>query len=174
MHIEHPIKPVYNEQSRALILGSFPSVKSREQCFFYGHRQNRFWKVTAGVLKKEVPQTIEEKTKFLLDNHIAVWDVIKSCDIEGSSDSSIANVVPNDLSPILENADIRRIFCNGTKSYELYCKYIAPVTGIPAVKLPSTSPANAAKSVDALMREWIQILTATGENSGEDLNGPGL
>lgn len=157
MRIEHPIEPVYDSASKILILGSFPSVKSREQCFFYGHKQNRFWKVTAAVFNEELPQTIEEKRAFLLRNQIAVWDVIASCDIVGSSDSSIANVTANDLSRILAAADIRQIFCNGAKSYELYCKYIEPVTGRKAIKLPSTSPANAAKSQEALVKDWQVI-----------------
>lgn len=152
--IDHPIPPVYDRNSRILILGSFPSVKSREQGFFYGHKQNRFWKVTAGVFGQPVPETIEEKRKFLLEQHIAVWDVIASCEIEGSSDASIRCVVPNDLTDILKTADIRQIFCNGGKSFELYRKYLLPVTGREAVKLPSTSPANAAASLEVLLQKW--------------------
>ena len=116
--IKHTIAPVYDRNSRILILGSFPSVKSREQQFFYGHKQNRFWKVLAGVLGCEVPQTIEEKKEMLLANHIAVWDVIQSCEIEGSSDASIRDVVPNDLSEILATADMQTIFTNGGNAYE--------------------------------------------------------
>ena len=141
--IKHTIAPIYDKNSRILILGSFPSVKSREQQFFYGHKQNRFWKVLAGILGYEVPQTIEEKKEMLLANHIAVWDVIQSCEIEGSSDASIHEVIPNDLSEILATADIRAIYTNGGKAFELYDKYIYPVNGIKAQKLPSTSPANA-------------------------------
>ena len=152
--IDPPIPPVYDRNSRILILGSFPSVKSREQGFFYGHKQNRFWKVTAGVFGQPVPETIEEKRKFLLEQHIAVWDVIASCEIEGSSDASIRSVIPNDLSGILKTADIRQIFCNGGKSFELYVKYLLPVTGREAVKLPSTSPANAAASLEVLLQKW--------------------
>lgn len=152
--IIHPIRPVYNENSEILILGSFPSVKSREQGFFYGHPQNRFWKVIASVVKDNVPSSIEEKRRFLIRNKIAVWDVIESCDIEGSSDSSINNVIPNDLAPLLENSSVKRIYCNGAKAYELYSKYIEPVLGIVAIKLPSTSPANAAWSLDKLIEEW--------------------
>ena len=117
--IKHTIPPVYDANSRILVLGSFPSVKSREQQFFYGHKQNRFWKVLAGILECEVPQTIEEKKAMLLANHIAVWDVIRSCEIEGSSDASIRDVVPNDLSEILKIADIQTIYTNGGKAYEL-------------------------------------------------------
>ena len=116
--IKHTIPPVYDANSRILVLGSFPSVKSREQQFFYGHKQNRFWKVLAGILGCEVPQTIEEKKVMLLANHIAVWDVIKSCEIEGSSDASIRDVISNDLSEILKIADIQTIYTNGGKAYE--------------------------------------------------------
>lgn len=157
-HIVHPIPPLYDEQSRILILGSFPSVKSREAQFFYGHPQNRFWKVLAAELDCPVPQTVPEKQAMLHANHIALWDVIASCDIEGSSDSSIKNAVPNDLAPILSVADIRKIYCNGATSHRLYQKYIAPQTGKDAVKLPSTSPANAAWQVDRLVAEWNAIL----------------
>ena len=148
--IKHTIAPIYDKNSRILILGSFPSVKSREQQFFYGHKQNRFWKVLAGILGYEVPQTIEEKKEMLLANHIAVWDVIQSCEIEGSSDASIHEVIPNDLSEILATADIRAIYTNGGKAFELYDKYIYPVNGIKAQKLPSTSPANAGYSLERL------------------------
>ena len=155
--IEHPIAPVYNKDSKILILGSFPSVKSREQGFFYGHPQNRFWKVVAAVHDCVVPTTIEEKRVFLLEHRIAVWDVIQSCEIVGSSDSSIKDVVANDLRVILDVADIRQIFVNGKKAEELYKKYIAPQIGRDAVCLPSTSPANAAWSVDRLVVEWKRI-----------------
>lgn len=155
--VKHPIAPIYDENSKILILGSFPSVKSREQQFFYGHPQNRFWRVMAGVFEEETPDTIEEKKAFLIRNHIAVWDVIASCEIVGSSDASITNVVPNDLTPILECADIRQIYCNGAKSYELYCKYLEPELGLKAMKLPSTSPANAAWSLEKLVKVWKDI-----------------
>lgn len=155
-HIIHPIAPLYDEHSEILILGSFPSVKSREQMFFYGHKQNRYWRVMASLLGEELPQTIEEKRAMMLRHHIAMWDVIASCDIHGSSDSSIVNVVPNDLTPILAAGRIRQIYCNGAKSYELYHKYIEPTLGRGAVKLPSTSPANAAMSVERLLVEWKQ------------------
>ena len=156
--IEHPIEPVYDADSQILILGSFPSVKSRESGFFYGHPQNRFWKVLAAVTSQEVPQTIEEKRNFLLRNHIAVWDVIQSCTITGSSDSSIKNVVANDLSRILDRAAIRQIYVNGRKAEQLYQKYIYPETRIEAVCLPSTSPANAAWSLERLCEAWKDIL----------------
>ena len=158
MKIEHTIAPVYDENSRILILGSFPSVKSREQKFFYGHKQNRFWKVLAGILGCEVPQTIEEKKKMLLTHHIAVWDVIQSCDIKGSSDSSIKNVQPTDIGMILEKTNITRIYANGNKAGQLYKRYQFPVTGIEAMVLPSTSPANAAWSLERLCEAWHVIL----------------
>ena len=153
----HTIEPVFDENSRILILGSFPSVKSREARFFYGHPQNRFWKTLAAVTDSICPQTIEEKKKFLLDNRIAVWDVIKSCDIEGSADSSIKNVVPNDFTEILNAADIRRIYANGAASYNLYKKYCEKTTGREIIKLPSTSPANAQFSLERLISEWSII-----------------
>lgn len=155
--LTHPIPPVYDEESKILILGSFPSVKSREQQFFYGHKQNRFWRVLAQVLGCAVPESIEQKRAMLLTHHIAVWDVIASCEITGSSDASIRNVVPNDLSCILSRADIRAIYTNGSKAYQLYQKYIFPVNGRGAQLLPSTSPANAAYSVERLVEAWKVI-----------------
>ena len=156
-HILHPIPPLYDRQSRTLILGSFPSVKSREAQFFYGHPQNRFWKVLATVLGCPVPRTVPEKQAMLHAHHIALWDVIGSCDIEGSADSSIKNAVPNDLTPIFTTADIRSIYCNGATSHKLYQKHLARQTGRNATKLPSTSPANAAWSVERLVEAWRQI-----------------
>jgi hypoxanthine-DNA glycosylase len=150
----HTIAPVYDSESRILILGSFPSVKSREQQFFYGHKQNRFWKVMAQVLDCPVPETIPQKKEMLLTHHVALWDVIASCEITGSSDASIRNVQPNDLSPILETADIRAIYANGAKAYDLYQKYLYPLTGRAAEKLPSTSPANAGYSLERLVEAW--------------------
>ena len=156
-HIVHPFPPLYDDNSRILILGSLPSVKSREQMFFYGHKQNRFWKVLAAVFEDTLPETIEEKKEFLLRHNIAIWDVIASCDIEGSSDSSIKNAVPNDFSFILKTAPIRQIYTNGGTAYKLYHKYCEKVTGFEAVKLPSTSPANASYSLERLIRQWNQI-----------------
>ena len=152
--VQHEIPPIYNEHSKILILGSFPSIKSREGHFFYHHPQNRFWRVLAAVMDAELPVTIPEKKAFLLQNGIALWDVIAGCEIEGSSDSSIRNVVPNDIRPILETADIRQIYVNGGTAEKLYKKYIFPVTGRTAVRLPSTSPANAACSPERLLEEW--------------------
>lgn len=156
-HLIHPIPPTWDRDSEILILGSFPSVKSREMQYFYGHPQNRYWKVLAAVFGEPVPATVEERRAFLLRNHIAAWDVIASCSIVGSSDSSIRNVVPNDLSPILSGAKIRQIYTNGKTADSLYRKYIFPVNGRPSVCLPSTSPANAAWSLARLTEAWTCI-----------------
>lgn len=155
--IIHPIPPLYNSESKTLILGSFPSVKSRESAFFYGHPQNRFWAVVAAVFESEKPQTIEEKKRLVLSNKLALWDVIAECEIEGSADSTIKSVTANDLSVILENSDIDRIFVNGKTAEKYYNKYTFPVTGIKAICLPSTSPANAAWSVERLVDAWKAI-----------------
>ena len=155
--LTHPFPPLYNHASKILILGSFPSVKSREQCFFYGHPQNRFWKVVSAVLGCETPDTIEEKKAFLLEHGIALWDVIASCEITGSSDTSIKNVIPNDISEILEAGNIKQIFVNGKTAEKYYKKYIEDKTGIKAVCLPSTSPANAAWNGVRLVSAWSVI-----------------
>ena len=152
--LAHPFPPLYDGNSRVLILGSFPSVKSRETMFFYGHSQNRFWRVVSAVLGCECPQTVEEKKRMLHTHHIALWDTIASCEISGSSDSSIREAVPNDLMPILQTAPVRQIFCNGTAAYQLYCRYQQKLTGREAIRLPSTSPANAAWSADRLIQAW--------------------
>lgn len=150
----HPVEALFNENSKILILGTFPSVKSREAKFFYGHPQNRFWRVMARLCDADIPQTVEDKKKLILDNHLALWDVIHSCDVEGSADSSIKNVVPNDISVILNNSEVSRIFVNGKKAESLYKKYLEKETGITAVCLPSTSPANASWSEDRLTEYW--------------------
>ena len=152
--IVHPIPPLYDENSETLILGSFPSVKSREAAFFYGHPRNRFWAVTAAVLGCKKPETIEEKKIMLLSNKIALWDVIASCEIEGSADSTIKNVTANNLSVILNNSKVKRIFANGKTAEKYYNKYTFPETGIRAICLPSTSPANAAINFDDLIKAW--------------------
>lgn len=156
-HVMHTFAPVYDKKSRVLILGTFPSVKSRENRFYYGHPRNRFWKVTAAVCGCEVPETIEEKKAFLLANYIAIWDVIASCDIAGSSDSSITNVVVNDIEKILHEAPIEAIFLNGAKACELFMKYCSCKDKAEICKLPSTSPANAAWSLERLIEEWKKI-----------------
>lgn len=152
--IIHPIPPLYREDSRILILGSFPSVKSRESEFFYGHPQNRFWKVMAAVFEDRVPADVPERRAFLLRHRIAAWDVIHSCTIRGSSDASIKDVIANDLSVILDNAKIRQIYVNGKTAEKMYRKYIEPEIGRKAVCLPSTSPANAAWSLERLISAW--------------------
>ena len=148
---------MYSSHSKILILGSFPSVRSREQEFFYGHPQNRFWKVIAAVFDAPVPKTIGEKKDLILDNDLALWDSIASCEITGSSDASIKNVRANDLGVILNNCSIERIYCNGHKSHEMYRKHIEPCTGRGAVCLPSTSPANAQWTLDRLIGAWSVI-----------------
>lgn len=189
----HPFEPLFDENSKILILGSFPSVRSREQRFYYGHPQNRFWKLMAALLKYEpdenadskeyftdektgvtLPVSQREKTRMLKNGRIALWDTIASCDITGSQDSSISNVETNDLRSILDKAPIDSICCNGNKSYELFMKYTAPelesrrYTGrdISFIKLPSTSPANAAWSFERLKDEWGRL---TGLCPQEDL-----
>lgn len=152
--VRHEFPPVYDEHSRILILGSFPSVKSREQQFYYGHPQNRFWKVIAALTQSEVPATVEEKKKLLLENRIAVWDVIEQCEIIGSSDSSIKNVTAADLECIFQKADIEQIFANGQTAKKLYDRYQKKNCGREIIGLPSTSPANAAFSLERLIEEW--------------------
>ena len=152
--LTHPFGPLFDEHSRVLILGSFPSVKSREMNFFYGHPRNRFWPLIALLTGSAPPADIPAKRELILQNHLALWDVIASCEIRGSSDSSIRNAVANDLSRILGSAPIGRIYTNGSLAGKLYEKYQFPVTGIRAVTLPSTSPANAAWSLERLAEAW--------------------
>ena len=155
--LDHPIPPVCDGNSRILILGSFPSVKSREQGFFYGHPQNRFWRVLAAVFADEVPGTVPDRRAFLLRHGVALWDVLASCEIEGSADASIRAAAPNDLGPILAAAPIRAVFANGQTAGKLYRTYLEPLTGRPALVLPSTSPANAAWSLERLVEAWRVI-----------------
>ena len=164
--IVHPIPPLFNEQSRILILGSFPSVRSREACFYYGHPQNRFWKVISAVFDENTPVTTEEKKDLLLRNGVALFDVIASCEITGSADSSIRNVIPNDLSVIVDAAHIEQIFVNGRTAEKYYNKYTRDVIGREAVCLPSTSPANAARSLDSLIKTWRSEITGRGSTNG--------
>ena len=156
-HVSHDFEPVFDENSKVLILGTFPSVKSRENQFYYGHPQNRFWKVIAGLTESEVPQTIEEKKKLLLEHGIAIWDVIESCDIIGSSDSSIKNVVPADIESVVANSKIQNIYANGGTEKKLYEKYSKKKTGREIIGLPSTSPANAAYSLERLLECWQKV-----------------
>lgn len=155
---QHNIEPIFNENSQILILGSFPSVKSREGQFFYDHPQNRFWKVLARLFDEPVPETHPQKRAFLLNHRIALWDVLASCEITGSSDSTIKDTVPNDLTPILQTAPIKAVFCNGNAAHQFYERYTLQKTGMQAIKLPSTSPANAAFSLDKLVENWRVIL----------------
>ncbi len=154
----HPFAPIYDENSRILILGTFPSVKSREVQFYYGHPRNRFWKTLAALLCAPIPQTVEEKIRFLKTHHIALWDTCAACEIQGSADAAIRHAVPNDITPILRTADIRAIFCGGKTAGRLYEAHIRPLIGIDAQTLPSTSPANAACRDDDLCRAWSVIL----------------
>ena len=156
-HVSHDFEPVFDENSKVLKLGTFPSVKSRENQFYYGHPQNRFWKVIAGLTESEVPQTIEEKKKLLLEHGIAIWDVIESCDIIGSSDSSIKNVVPADIERVVANSKIQNIYANGGTAKKLYEKYSQKKTGREIIGLPSTSPANAAYSLERLLECWQEV-----------------
>ncbi len=157
-HAEHTFGPVYDENSEILILGSFPSVKSREKNFYYGHPQNRFWKVIAALTGEQIPETVAEKKEMLLKHRIALWDVVQSCDIIGSSDNSIRNVTPNDLRVVLENSRVTKIFANGDKAFRLYRKYCQKDLEIKAVKLPSTSPANAIFSPERLIDVWGEAI----------------
>ncbi len=155
--IVHPIPPIYNEDSKILILGSFPSVKSREGEFFYHHPQNRFWRVISLVFEEPLPVSTTEKRNLLIKHGIAVWDVIQSCEITGSADSSIKNVIPNDISRILDTANIKKIYTNGGTASRLYKKYIYPITVIESYGLPSTSPANAGFGMERLLDAWSCI-----------------
>ena len=156
--VKTTFEPVYDKNSRVLILGTFPSVKSREEKFYYGHPQNRFWRLIANLTGEEVPTTIEEKKALLLQHKIALWDVVLECDIIGSSDSSIRNVVPADINRILRSAKIEKIIGNGEKACKLYEKYCKEVTGRDIIKCPSTSPANAAFGMGRLIEEWRMIM----------------
>ena len=150
----HPLKPIADADSRVLILGSFPSVKSRESLFYYGHPQNRFWRVLAAVFADALPQSVEEKEALLHRHHIALWDVIARCEIEGSADASIRSAAANDIAGLLESAPIRTIFVNGKTADRLYRQMVYPTTGREAICLPSTSPANAAWTLDRLIEAW--------------------
>lgn len=152
--IEHPLKPLYNSESKTLILGSFPSVKSRELNFFYAHPQNRFWKVIASIYNSPLPTTIEEKTRLILDNNLALYDVIYSCEIQSSADSTIKNVTPSNLTKVIKNSKIDRVFVNGKTAEFYYKKYTEKALNIKAECLPSTSPANANFTLEKLIEKW--------------------
>ena len=152
--VTHPFNPVFSSESRVLILGSFPSVKSRENEFYYGHPRNRFWPMLAVIFGVEVPLTIVEKKKMIFGHSLALWDVIRSCDISGSSDGSIRNAEINDIPSLISQSRVERILCNGKMAYKLYERYAYPMTGIRAEAMPSTSPANAGISLDRLVEIW--------------------
>lgn len=156
--IVHPLKPLYNEESKILILGSFPSIKTREYGFFYGHPQNRFWPIMEELFNTKLSTDIDERREFILKNKIAMYDSIFQCDIIGSSDASIQNVIPSDLSEIFAKAKIEKVYCNGATSHKYYKKYHEKKYGIKAVALPSSSPANARYRIEDLVRVWSQIL----------------
>ncbi|MGI6193639.1 MAG: DNA-deoxyinosine glycosylase [Christensenellales bacterium] len=158
MRLEHGLAPVFDNRSRVLVLGSFPSVLSRKNGFYYGHPQNRFWQVLAAVLGADVPSTVEEKKALLLNSRIALWDVIQSCEITGSKDASIKDVIPNDVPALLSACPVERIYANGATAFTLYQKHLLPVTKREIVRLPSTSPANAAWTLDRLIEAWKAIL----------------
>lgn len=165
MQINHTLEPIYDKHSTVLILGSIPSVKSREVGFYYGHPRNRFWSVLSKIYGEKLSESKEDKIKFLKKHHIALFDVLASCDISASSDSSIKNPVVNDLSFILQEADIKAIFTTGKKAYSLYMKYIFPKTKMEAILLPSTSPANCCKGIDEiLLKKYGQIKDYTNDN----------
>lgn len=162
MKVYHTLEPIYDNNSKVLILGSMPSIKSREIGFYYAHPQNRFWKTLERVYKEYIGNTIEERKQFLLRHNIALFDVLKSCDISSSSDSSIKNPVPNDLSLILNNSNINTIFTTGQKAHQLYQKYCYPNTLIEDIPLPSTSPANCSKGIeDKLLKSYSMIKDIT-------------
>ncbi len=158
MYVTHPLQPIYNQESKVLILGSIPSLKSREELFYYAHPKNRFWSTLEKVYEEKIGNTTEDKIQFLLKHHIALFDVVKSCDIESSKDQSIKNVVPNDFSEIFACTDIKMIFCTGKKAYQLYQKYSYPITKREAILLPSTSPANCPKNIEQILyQEYKKI-----------------
>lgn len=158
MAMVHPFAPVVDGDCHTLILGSFPSVKSREEGFYYGHPQNRFWRVLAAIFQEPLPGEIEAKRTLLLRHHLALWDVIASCELTGSSDASVRSVSAVDITQVTDRADITRVICNGKLSGKLYERHLRPLTGVEAIVLPSTSPANAAWSLDRLTAAWREAL----------------
>lgn len=153
----HELPPVFDKESRILVLGTIPSPKSREQGFYYGHPRNRFWKMMALVFEEPMPETVEERRTMALRNHVAIWDVLASCTIRGAEDASIRDVVPNDIRLILSQADIRAVFTTGAKAAALYRKYCEPVCGMPCISLPSTSPANCRMKDEELLQYYRQL-----------------
>ena len=162
MQVIHPLNPIYDKNSKVLILGTIPSVKSREVGFYYANPKNRFWKILSKVYNEEIGETDNERTEFLLKHNIALFDVLKSCDIQSSSDNTIRNPIPNNLLPIINSSKIEYIFTTGKKAYELYNKYSYKETGIKAIYLPSTSPANCPKGIEeTLYKEYSKIKEKT-------------
>ena len=162
MKVFHKLKPIYDKNSKVLILGSIPSQKSRELGFYYAHPKNRFWSTLANIYNEDIPNTIEEKTNFLIKHYIALFDVLAECDIKSSNDQSIKDPIPNDLIPIINHSNIKTIFTAGKKAYELYQKYCYPKTKINAIYLPSTSPANCPKGIkEKLIKEYSKIKEMT-------------
>ena len=157
-HVSHEFPAVYDRSSRVLLLGSIPSPKSREVGFYYGHPQNRFWKVLAAVLGEPLPETIPQKKAMLKKHHVALWDVLDSCTIVGASDLSIEDPVVNNIKDLVEKSKVTRIFCTGATAHKLYQKLCAKDVGMDAIKLPSTSPANCAVSLDKLVEAYKMIL----------------
>ena len=164
--VVHPFEPLVSPESRILILGSFPSVRSREQMFFYGHPQNRFWRMLAAVYGEKVPETLAEKKDLVLSHQLALWDTVAQCSITGSSDASIRDIVPVDILRIVQPAAIHTVLCNGRLSGTLYQRYLEPVTGIAAHIMPSTSPANAAFSLEKLVECWRPLLLSCSSENG--------
>lgn len=156
--VVHTIAPVFDGSSRVLVLGTMPSPKSRESGFYYGHPQNRFWRVMAALFDEPLPQTNAEKEALVLRHGIALWDVLAECTIEGAADGTIAECVPNNIASVLARAPIEKVFCTGAKATELYRKYCEPPTGVPCTRLPSTSPANAATSLEQLIEAYRQLV----------------
>ena len=156
----HTIPPLFSADSDTLILGTFPSPKSREAAFYYGHPQNRFWRVLAGVYGEAVPTSVEEKTRLVLAHSLALWDTVASCEIVGAADSTIRRETPNDIAWLIGETRVTRIFTNGKTAFALYEKYALPKTKIGALALPSTSPANASYSLENLIEIWGEALTS--------------
>ena len=156
-HVTHVFPPLFDERCSALILGSIPSPKSREQGFYYGHPQNRFWRVMAAVWQEPCPVTIEEKSALMLRHHTALWDTLEACDIIGAGDSTVKDPVPTDLEYLLRRAPIKRVFTTGAAADRFYRLFHQQKTGIPSVRLPSTSPANCAVSLEQLIEAYRVI-----------------
>lgn len=157
-HVTHEFPALYDRESQVLMLGSIPSPKSREMAFYYGHPQNRFWKVMATVLGESLPETIAQKKAMLKKHHVALWDVLDSCTIVGASDTSIEDPVVNNIKELVEKSKVTRIFCTGATAHKLYQKLCAKDVGIVAIKLPSTSPANCAVSLEKLIEAYKKVL----------------